>query len=58
MKISIHENGSDMLIKILSRDKLVVCHLKAGLVIPPKLELGGDLLGYSLLLGGRVHLLI
>ena len=33
-----HENGSDMLTKILPRDKLEVCRLKAGLVIPPKLE--------------------
>ena len=38
VKISTHENGSDMLTKILPRDKLEVCRLKAGLVIPPKLE--------------------
>lgn len=38
VKINTHENESDMLIKILPRDNLEVFCLKAGLVIPLKLE--------------------
>ena len=35
VKIYIDENGSDMLTKILSMEKLIVCQLKTGLVDSP-----------------------
>ena len=45
VKISTHENGSDMLTKILPRDKLEVCRLKAGLVITPQVGVRGRFVG-------------